>query len=95
MARGVDVPLGELFVSLILTQSELRTRGSHEQYQQLVIFNIIKELGFDIEVIIQISPLARFQINRGKTASPQGSQQGQKEHLRNQPKDDVSASAFI
>jgi hypothetical protein len=70
MAREVDVPLGELFVLLVPTQSELRTSSSREQYQQLVIFNIIKEFGFDIEVIIQIPPLAHFQINRGNSISP-------------------------
>ncbi len=39
MAREVDVQLGELFVPLVPTQSELCTSGSQEQYQQLVIFN--------------------------------------------------------
>jgi hypothetical protein len=70
MAREVDVPLGELFVSLVPTQSELRTSGSREQYQQLVIFDIIEEFRFDIEVIIQIPPLPHFQINRGNSISP-------------------------
>jgi hypothetical protein len=70
MAREVDVPLGELFVSLIPTQSELRMSGSREQYQQLVIFNIIKEFRFDIEVIVQASPLAHFEINRGNSLFP-------------------------
>jgi hypothetical protein len=70
MAREVDVPLGELFVLLVPTQIELHTSSSCEQYQQLVVFNIIKEFGFDIEVIVQIPPLACFQINRGNSISP-------------------------
>jgi hypothetical protein len=70
MAREVDVPLGELFVLLIPTRSELRTSGSREQYQQPVIFNIIKEFGFDIEVIVQVPPLASFEINRGNSLFP-------------------------
>jgi hypothetical protein len=70
MAREVDVPLGELFVLLIPTQSELRTSGSCEQYQQLVVFNIIEEFGFDIEVIVQVPPLAHFEINRGNSLFP-------------------------
>jgi hypothetical protein len=70
MAREVGVPLGELFVSLIPTRSELRTSGSREQYQRLVVFNIIKEFGFDIEVIVQVPPLARFEINRGNSLFP-------------------------
>jgi hypothetical protein len=70
MAREVDVPLRELFVSLIPTQSELRTSGSCRQYQQLVVFNIIEEFGFDIEVIVQVPPLARFEINRGNSLFP-------------------------
>ncbi len=70
MAREVDVPWGELFVSLIPTQSELRTSGSCKQYQQLVVFNIIEEFGFDIEVIVQVPLLARFEINRGNSLFP-------------------------
>ncbi len=70
MAREVDVPLGELFVLLILTRSELRTSGSREQYQQLVVFNIIKEFRFDIEVIVRVPPLACFEINRGNSLFP-------------------------
>jgi hypothetical protein len=94
MAREVDVPLGELFVLLVPTQSEWRTSGSCKQYQQLAVFNIIKEFGFDIEVIIQIPPLPVSK-SIGATASPQGSQQGQKDYLRNQPKDNLSVSASI
>jgi hypothetical protein len=52
MAREVDVPLGELFVLLVRTRCELRMSGYREQYQQLVVFNIIKEFRIDIEVII-------------------------------------------
>jgi hypothetical protein len=70
MAREVDVPLGELFVSLIPTRSELRTSGSRKQYQHLVVFNIIAEFGFDIEVIVQVPPLAHFEINRGNSLFP-------------------------
>jgi hypothetical protein len=70
MARDVDVQLGELFVSLIPTRSELHISGSREQYQQLVVFNIIKEFGFDIEVIVQVPPLVRFEINRGNSLFP-------------------------
>ncbi len=70
MAREVDIPLGELFVLLIPAPSESRTSGSREQYQQLVIFNIIKEFGFDIEVIVQVPPLACFEINRGNSLFP-------------------------
>jgi hypothetical protein len=70
MAREVDVQLGELFVSLIPTQSELCMSSSREQYRQLVVFNIIEEFGFDIEVIVQVPPLARFEINRGNSLFP-------------------------
>jgi hypothetical protein len=70
MTREVEVPLGELFVSLIPTQSELHMSGSRKQYQQLVIFNIIKEFGFGIEVIVQVPPFARFEINRGNSLFP-------------------------
>ncbi len=70
MAREVDVPLGELFVSLIPTRSELRMSSSCKQYQQLVVFNIIEEFGFDIEVIVQVPPLARFEINKGNSLFP-------------------------
>jgi hypothetical protein len=70
MAREVDVPLGQLFVLLIPTRSELHTSGSCEQCQQLVVFNIIEEFGFDIEVIVQVPPLARFEINRGNSLFP-------------------------
>jgi hypothetical protein len=61
-----DAPLGELFVSLEPTQEEVRrTGGSCAVYQQLIILNIIEEFGFDIEVLVQVPPLARFEINRG------------------------------
>jgi hypothetical protein len=45
MAGEVAAPLGELFVLLITTQSEVCTCGSCKQYQQLIVFNIIKEFG--------------------------------------------------
>ena len=70
MAREVDVPLGELFVLLIPTRSELHTSSSHEQYPQLVVFNIIEEFGFDIEVIVQVPSHVRFEINRGNSLFP-------------------------
>jgi hypothetical protein len=66
-----DAPLGELFVSLEPTQEEVqRTGGSRAVYQQLIVLNIIEEFGFDIEVIVQVPPLARFEINRGINLFP-------------------------
>jgi hypothetical protein len=41
-----------------------------EQYQQLIIFNIIKEFGFDIEVIVQVPPRVRSEINWGVSIFP-------------------------
>ena len=70
MAEEVAAPLGELFVSLIPTQSEVCTCGSRKQYQQLIIFNIIEEFGFDIEVIVQVPPRVRSEINRGVSIFP-------------------------
>jgi hypothetical protein len=61
-----NAPLGKLFVSLEPTQEEVwRIGGSRAVYQQLIILNIIEEFGFDIEVIVQVPPIARFEINRG------------------------------
>jgi hypothetical protein len=52
-----DAPLGKLFVSLEPTQEEVRhICGSRAVYQQLIVLNIIKEFGFDIEVIVQVPP---------------------------------------
>jgi hypothetical protein len=68
MAEEVAAPLGELFVSLIPTQSEVCTCGSRKQYQQLIIFNIIEEFG--IEVIVQVPPCVRSKINRGVSIFP-------------------------
>jgi hypothetical protein len=66
-----DAPLGKLFVSLKPTQEEVRRiGGSHAVYQQLIVLNIIEEFGFDIEVIIQVPSLARFEINRGINLFP-------------------------
>jgi hypothetical protein len=63
--------LGELLVSLESTQEEVRCiGGSRTVYQQLIVLNIIKEFGFDIEVIVQVPPLARFEINRGINLFP-------------------------
>jgi hypothetical protein len=91
MAGEVAAPLGELFVSLIPTQSEVRTCGSCEQYLQLIIFNIIKEFGFDIEVIVQVPPRVRSKINRGVSIFPRITT-GPEQH---QQKVDASAIAFI
>jgi hypothetical protein len=66
-----DAPLGKLCVSLEPTQEEVRrTGGSRAVYQQLIVLNIIEEFGFDIEVIIQVPPLAWFEINRGINLFP-------------------------
>jgi hypothetical protein len=66
-----NAPLGELFVSLEPTQEEVqRIGGSCAIYQQLIILNIIEEFGFDIEVIVQVPPFARFEINRGINLFP-------------------------
>jgi hypothetical protein len=70
MAGEVAAPLGELFVLLIPNESEVRTCSSHEQYQQLIMFNITKEFGFDIEVIVQVPPRVRSEINRGISIFP-------------------------
>jgi hypothetical protein len=70
MAGEVAAPLGELFVSLIPTQSEVCTCGSHKQYQQLIIFNIIEEFVFDVEVIVQVPPCVRSEIIRGISIFP-------------------------
>jgi hypothetical protein len=94
MAGEVAAPLGEFFVSLIPTQSEVRTCSSCKQYQQLIIFNIIEEFGFDIEVIIQVPPVSAPK-STGASVSSQESQQGQNDTLREQQKVDASAIAFI
>jgi hypothetical protein len=66
-----DARLGKLFVLLEPTQEEVRrTGGSRAVYQQLIVLNIIEEFGFDIEVIVQVPPLARFEINRGINLFP-------------------------
>jgi hypothetical protein len=70
MAGEVAAPLGELFVLLIPTQSKVRTCSSCKQNQQLIIFNIIKEFGFDIEVIVQVPRRVRSEINRGISIFP-------------------------
>jgi hypothetical protein len=63
--------LGELFVSLEPTREEVRRiGGSRAVYQQLIVLNIIKEFRLDIEVIVQVPPLAQFEINRGINLFP-------------------------
>ncbi len=94
MAGDVAAPLGELFVSLIPTQSEERTCGSRKQYQQLIICNIIEEFGFDIEVIVQVPPPSAPK-STWASVSSQKSQQGQNNTLREQQKVDASEIAFI
>jgi hypothetical protein len=49
-------PLGKLFVSLIPTKRELQLCGSRLQYQQIIVFNIIEEFGFDTIAIVQPTP---------------------------------------
>jgi hypothetical protein len=84
-----NAPLGELFVLLEPTQEEVRCiGGSRAVYQQLIILNIIEEFGFDIEVIVQVPPLARFENNRGINLLPRvttGPEQGPAEPGQRQP----------
>ena len=49
-------PLGELWISLRPTKEELRDVGSRLNYQQQIILEIIKQLGFDRQVFIQQPP---------------------------------------
>ncbi len=45
--------LGKLWISLCLTEEELRDCGSRLNYQQLIILEIIKQFGFNQQVFIQ------------------------------------------
>jgi hypothetical protein len=56
-------PLGELWISLRPTKEELRDVGSHLNYQQQIILEIIKQLGFDHQVFIQ-QPPTRVELGR-------------------------------
>ncbi len=63
-------PLGKSFVSLIPTKRELQLCGSRLQYQQIIVFNIIKEFGFDTIAIVQPSPRILREISRGISIFP-------------------------
>jgi hypothetical protein len=47
-------PLGELWISLRLTEEELRDMGSRLNYQQQIVFEVIEQHGLDHQVFIQI-----------------------------------------
>ncbi len=70
MAGEADNPLGDLFVSLAPMIAEVREWGWRYQYQQVVISNLIEEFGFEINVLVQRPPRARFQFNSGTTPFP-------------------------
>ncbi len=70
MAGEADNLLGDLFVSLAPTIAEAREWGRRYQYQQVVISNLIEEFGFKINVLVQLSPPARFQLNSSTTPFP-------------------------
>jgi hypothetical protein len=63
-------PLGKLFVSLIPTKRELQLCNSHLQYQQIIVFNIIEEFGFDTIAIVQPTPQIFREISRGVSIFP-------------------------
>jgi hypothetical protein len=63
-------PLGELFVSLIPTKRELQLCVSCLQYQQIIVFNVIKEFGFDTIAIVQPIPQILREISRGISIFP-------------------------
>jgi hypothetical protein len=44
--------LGKLWISLCLTEEELRDCGSRLNYQQLISLEIIKQFGFNQQVFI-------------------------------------------
>jgi hypothetical protein len=46
-------PLGELWILLRPTEEELRDVGSHLNYQQQIIFEVIEQYGLDRQVFIQ------------------------------------------
>jgi hypothetical protein len=70
MAGEADNLLGDLFVSLAPTIAEARKWGGRYQYQQVVISNLISKFGFKINVLVQLPPRARFQLNSGTTPFP-------------------------
>jgi hypothetical protein len=45
-------PLGKLWILLRPTEEELRDVGSHLNYQQQIIFEVIEQFGFDHQVFI-------------------------------------------
>jgi hypothetical protein len=63
-------PLGKVFVSLIPTKRELQLCSSCLQYQQIIIFNIIKEFGFDTIAMVQPTPQILREISRGISIFP-------------------------
>jgi hypothetical protein len=63
-------PLGKLFVSLIPTKRELQLCGSCLQYQQIVVFDMIEEFGFDTIAIVQPTPQILREISRGISIFP-------------------------
>jgi hypothetical protein len=63
-------PLGKLFVSLIPTERELQLCSSRLQYQQIIVFNIVNEFGFDTIAIVQPTPQILREINRGISIFP-------------------------
>jgi hypothetical protein len=70
MAGEADNPLGDLFVSLVPTIAEACEWGGRYQYQQVVISNLIEEFGIEINILLQLPPRARFQLNSGTTPFP-------------------------
>jgi hypothetical protein len=46
-------PLGKLWILLHPTEEELRDMGSRLNYQQQIIFEVVKQYGFDRQVFIQ------------------------------------------
>jgi hypothetical protein len=59
-----------LFVSLAPTIEEARICGGRYQYQQVVISNLIEELGFEINILVSLPPRAWFQLNSGAIPFP-------------------------
>jgi len=69
--EGEATILGELFVSLEPTGEEAQGKGGRYRYQQGVFISLIQEFGSEVEVIVQIPPRARFQINLAKSQGGQ------------------------
>jgi hypothetical protein len=74
-------PLGKLFVSLIPTERELQLCSSCLQYQQIIVFNVIKEFGFDTIAIVQLTPQILREISRGISIFPRVHNPGPSEGL--------------